>query len=268
MAAEHPNRAARLIRALANHTDVYTGVLLRARRAGGRDAVTPSHLAWVEIDQAVAQARLERFAHPASMIVASGTPGHLHAYWRLQQPIDAATLERANQRLAHHLGGDPASVDAARILRPAGSANHKHQPPAPVTLLALRPGRIALADLVDGLTDPPPGKPPVDRAADSAGRRRGHPLDEALLALPAQHWMLMLAGLQPSPAGKVACPFHADTTPSLHCYEDGSWYCFGCRRGGTIYDFAAQLWQTGTKHNEFLQLRARLAAELGICPDR
>ena len=35
---------------LSPRTDVYCGVLLRSHRAGGRDAVTSSHLAWVEID--------------------------------------------------------------------------------------------------------------------------------------------------------------------------------------------------------------------------
>ncbi|MGI8903677.1 MAG: CHC2 zinc finger domain-containing protein [Solirubrobacteraceae bacterium] len=63
----------------------------------------------------------------------------------------------------------------------------------------------------------------------------------------------------------MTCPFHrGDTTPSLQLYADGSWYCFGCQRGGTIYDFAAALWGTGTKHREFIALRDRLAEELGL----
>ncbi|MDQ2761319.1 MAG: CHC2 zinc finger domain-containing protein [Actinomycetota bacterium] len=262
--AEHPDRAAGLIRALATHSDVYTGVLLRARRAGGRDAVTPSHLAFVEIDAVDGAVRLERLPYPPSMIVASGTPGHLHCYWRLQQPVGAAALERANRRLAQHLGGDLASVDAARILRPAGSANHKHEPSAPVTLLELRPGRVALDELVEGLPHPPT----VPARSSAPAPRRGHPLDDALLALPAEHYARMLAGLEASRAGKLACPFHADHTPSLQLYADGGWYCFGCQRGGTIYDFAAALWGTGTKHREFIALRDRLAHVLGISTPR
>ncbi len=30
-----------------------------------------------------------------------------------------------------------------------------------------------------------------------------------------------------------------DQTPSLHCYSDGKWFCFGCGAGGSIYDFAS-----------------------------
>ena len=115
-------------------------------------------------------------------------------------------------------------------------------------------------ELVDALPDPP-GRPARSRPAQ---RRAHHELDEALLAIPAADYVATLTGLRPTRAGKVNCPFHEDRTPSLQLYEDGSFYCFGCDRGGTIYDFAAQLWGTGTKRREFLELRARLADELAI----
>ncbi len=60
----------------------------------------------------------------------------------------------------------------------------------------------------------------------------------------------------------VTTGFHDDQNPSLQTYQDGSWYCFGCTRGGSIYDFAALLWLTGTKDREFIKLRARLADQL------
>jgi len=28
------------------------------------------------------------------------------------------------------------------------------------------------------------------------------------------------------------CPLHAERTPSFHIYENNSWYCFSCNRGG------------------------------------
>ncbi len=262
--AERLDLAARLIRALSPRTDVYVAVALRARRAGGRDAVAPSHLAWVEIDAPDAADRLARFAHPPSMIVASGTPGHLHAYWALRTPAAPAALEGANRRLAHHLGGDLASVDAARILRPPGSRNHKHHPAARVELLALRAGQMDLEQLGAGLADPP--AKPAKAIALAPARSWRHPLDEALLAVPARQYLLALAGLQASRAGKVSCPFHPDDTPSLQLYQDATWFCFGCQRGGSIYDFAGELWHLGTKGREFIQLRARLASQLGIHP--
>jgi hypothetical protein len=41
--------------------------------------------------------------------------------------------------------------------------------------------------------------------------------------------------------GKVQCPFHPDKTPSLHVYSsaDRGWFCFGCQRGGGIFQLAA-----------------------------
>jgi len=54
-----------------------------------------------------------------------------------------------------------------------------------------------------------------------------------------------LAGITVGTDAKVRCPFgdHSDRTPSLHAYPhaDQGWYCFGCSRGGTIYEFAAAL---------------------------
>ena len=58
---------------------------------------------------------------------------------------------------------------------------------------------------------------------------------------------------------------HEDRTPSLQLYQDGTWYCYGaCHAGGSVFDFASRIWSTGTKGQEFLRLRARLAAELGL----
>ena len=165
--------------------------------------------------------------------------------------------------VAHHLGGDLASVDAARILRPPSSLNCKNTPPRRVLLLDFDPARrYDAAQLTGGLCDPP-GKSPA-RAASSRSRRCGHPLDRVLLAVPAAEYVHKLTGLTADRAGKIRCPFHHDTRPSLQLYADGSWYCFGgCRQGGSIYDFDALLWSTGTKDGEFLQLRARLVEQLG-----
>lgn len=196
------------------------------------------------------------------MIVSSGTSGHAHAYWTLRTRVGVVELELANRRLATHLGGDLASVDAARILRPAGTLSHKHRPPAPVELLHLDGAtRYELAELVDGLP-PVPARP----AAAGAGRERAArtELDELLLAIPAAAYVRELAGLEPRRDGKVNCPFHADGTPSLQLYEDGTFYCYGCDAGGSVYDFAATLWSLDTKGRAFLELRARLADSFGL----
>ena len=253
--------AAGFIRRLARRTDVYVGVALRDRRSGGREAVDRSHLLFVEIDAPGAQERVRAFAHPPTMLVASGSEGHVHCYWALRWPVGVLEIERGNRRLAHHLDGDRASVDASRILRPPSSFNHKYKPPAPVRLLEHDSARqYEFTELVGGLPDPP-ARPAQGRAARVRDRR--HPLDSLLLAIPAEQYVRVLAGREANRAGKVTCPFHDDADPSLQLYGDGSWYCFACSVGGTIYDFAARLWGYQTRGRAFLELRARLADQLG-----
>jgi len=87
-----------------------------------------------------------------------------------------------------------------------------------------------------------------------------------LRAIPTAEYVQRLAGLEPNREGKVSCPWHEDRTPSLHLYPDGEWCCFGCRRGGTIYDFAGALWDMDTKGRAFVELRARLADTFGMSP--
>ena len=182
IAAHSAPGASRLIRRLAARTDVYVGVCLRTRRAGGRDAIDRSHLAFVEIDTPDALDRLHAFPHPPTMIISSGSAGHAHAYFTLSAPVTVPELERANRRLAHALGGDLASVDAARILRPPSSWNHKHSPPTPVELIELdQARRYDLDQLVDGLHDPPgdhrqddrhPAEPVASRSTGCSSRSR------------------------------------------------------------------------------------------------
>jgi hypothetical protein len=256
--------AARAIRSLSSRTDVYCGVLLRSHRAGGRGAVTSSHLAFVDVDAVDALDRLQRSAMTPTMIVSSGTAGHAHAYWALRTRVGAVELEQANRTLASHLGGDLASVDAARILRPAGTLSHKYRPPASVELLRLNPAtRYEVAELLDGLQPPPP-RPAA--ATAGPGRAARTELDELLLAIPAATYVRELTGLEPRRDGKVSCPFHADATPSLQLYEDGTFYCYGCCAGGSIYDFAGTLWLSGQssgvklRGRRFIEVRNRLAS--------
>ena len=256
--ATRPDVAARTITRLATRTDVYVGVLLRHHRAGGRDACERSHLAFIEIDRPDGLQRLEQYRCPPSVVIASGSPGHVHAYFQLQEAANLDELEQANRRLAIRLGGDLAATDAARVLRPPTSKNHKHTPATRVQLLVLQPARrYQLEELTAGLADPSPPRQstsPYSRAATSEP-------DRQLLAIPAATYVPALTGRQPNRAGKVCCPFHDDGTPSLQLYEHG-WYCFACRVGGSIYDLGALLFGIDTRGHQFLQLRERLATEL------
>ncbi len=67
------------ITALAGRADVYVGVALRDRAHGDKSAISGSHMLYIECDDPAARERVEDFAYSPSMIVASGSPGHLHA---------------------------------------------------------------------------------------------------------------------------------------------------------------------------------------------
>jgi hypothetical protein len=264
---------ARLITRLAFRTDVYVGVALRDRAYGAKSAISGSHLLYIECDDPHAGERLHGFAYSPSMTVASsGSSGHLHIYWCLHERASSAQVESANRRLALALQGDPASVDIARLLRPPTSMNHKHSPPVAVRLLEHNAdARYELRELTGSLPeDPNPGHAPGARPVPRRAGRTA--LDRELLAIGAAEYVRVLAGLEPNRAGKVLCPFHPETDPSLQLYHDGSFYCFGsgCRRGGTIFDFAAHLWLSGQsagaplRGRQFIELRERLAARFNL----
>jgi CHC2 zinc finger/RepB DNA-primase from phage plasmid len=258
---------ARLIVRLARRGDVYVGVALREGSThGGKSAIGGSHLLYVECDDPHASDRLTSFAHPPSMEVASGTPGHLQLYWRLHQRAASSQVESANRRLAVRLGGDPAAVDIARVLRPPETFNYKHDPPLGVVLLACRAGApYTLAQLTKGLPEDPHPRAP-ERARMLSPRAARTRLDRELLAIPGAEYVRVLTNRSPNQAGKVLCPFHAESDPSLQLYPDGTFYCFGsgCRRGGSIIDFAAHLWGMTPRDEEFIELRRRLTERFGL----
>jgi len=238
---------------------VFVGVLARRRHGGRRrDVVERASVLWVDCDTAEAVASLEAFRPAASMVVASGGPRRRHAYWLLAESVAVEAIEQANRRLAWALRADPQCSEPARILRPAGSLWHKARPPAPVRLLRLDDApRHDLSDVVGSLPDSPIG-PVAKQPLESSGRRRG----DLLLAIAPAEYVERLTGQRVGRGRKVRCPFHHDQTPSLHVYEEPEhgWYCFGCGRGGSIYDLAALLWQRGSRGDDFLQLRLQLEA--------
>jgi DNA primase len=74
--------------------------------------------------------------------------------------------------------------------------------------------------------------------------------------------VLALTGERVGRARKVHCPLHPDRTPSLHVYEDPArgWFCFGCRRGGSVYDLAGALWGIEPRGAGMRALRTGLQA--------
>ena len=260
------------ITALAGRADVYVGVALRDRAHGDKSAISGSHMLYIECDDPGARERVENFAYSPSMIVASGSPGHLHVYWRLRERASSAQVESTNRRLAvlprgrARLRGHRASAQAADQPEPQAHAARRGEAPTAQRQRASRPAGA----------DRQPSKRPtaetVVRPTGVAQPHRPRPRSTASCSRsrPAEY-VRVLASLTPNRAGKVLCPFHQESRPSLQLYPDGTFYCFGrhskdraCRKGGTIFDFAAARWGLGTRGNDFLELRRRLATTFGL----
>ncbi|HWX98101.1 MAG TPA: DNA-primase RepB domain-containing protein [Solirubrobacteraceae bacterium] len=249
-------------------SDVFVGVVPRARRSGGRtDLIADWNVVWADCDDAGSVLALERLRPAPSMVVASSDE-HRHAYWFLGEPLALERIESINRRLAAALGADRRSADAARILRPVGALNRKHSPPASVRLLALEEHRrYSLAELESDLP----------RQFSTPLRVSGRARQEALLAdplrrIPPRVYVERLTNERVDSFGKIHCPFHQDRTASLHVYSDPErgWTCFGCRTqggrplGGDIYTLASLLWRIPPRGSDFLTLRTRLDRVFGV----
>jgi RepB DNA-primase from phage plasmid len=264
---------AREIERLARTRHVWVGVAPRrphpeTGELGGTSAhVAPARVLWVDCDSATGRFPLEhlrRFRPEPHLIVCSG--GGYHAYWLLRDSIDdPARLRDANERLAQAIGGDLQSADAARILRPPGTLNYKSKygrPRAVELVLAERHPRYLADEIVGAL--PSRRASPRRRRARARAPRPPDPLQQ----IPPGIYFAALTGLEPSREGKVCCPLpaHVDPGPSCHVYESAGegWYCFGCGRGGDIYELAGELWGLRREGREFLELRDLLAKRFGL----
>jgi CHC2 zinc finger/RepB DNA-primase from phage plasmid len=248
---------AQAIRERSPTTDVYVGVVARTRRAGTKDAIAPVHVLWAECDSRAAAAAALGWSPRPPLVVASGSGDNLHAYWPLSRPLTPQEAEVANLRLARTLGADAACFDAGRILRPPGTWNHKHRPAHAVAMRRLEARkRFEPEQVVDRCVEIDVA--PLEQRWREAPARNA--TGDPLLALPPDVYVAELLGVRPGRNRKISCPFHDDARPSLHVYTvaERGWSCFSCRRGGSVYDLAAELWGLETRGREFVELRRRL----------
>jgi len=159
------NRAVELVLGL-HDVNVYVGAAPRVRESGTAHDVERCWAVWADCDTPEAVEALRRFK-PRPSIVARTSPGRMQGLWPLRRPVAPTWARRANRRIAHALGADMASTDAARIVRAIGTFNHKHDPPAAVTCARCELDVFELPAIVGSLPDPPgeaPRRPVVGTA--------------------------------------------------------------------------------------------------------
>lgn len=106
----------------------------------------------------------------------------------------------------------------------------------------------------------------IARRPQRPGQRDYQTERDRLVAIEARDYVSALTGRDVD-AGKVPCvlPDHDERTASFVVYPgDGGWYCYGCHRGGGIYDLAAALWDLSTRGRDFVELHERLCEQMGV----
>lgn len=108
----------------------------------------------------------------------------------------------------------------------------------------------------------------MKRDAEAAEGAATMQIDDPFHGLPALDYIEALTGQAPD-RHFFRCPFHSNSderTASLHA-TGPFWYCHGCGKGGTVYDFGAYLWGIQPRGLGFKEIRARLyQALVGVAP--
>ena len=290
-----------IISRLDRGDEVFCGPVPRAEPKPRKDAVEAGRVLWVDIDRKstappptladiehlvsaraddvhdalAAAAALLRFPMPPHVVVFSGSGG-AHGYWRVENILAAEWIERANARLIHALEADWASYDRNRFLRMPGGVNGKNGRYCHIIHADLTSRAYDVRDLVGGLPDPPaddPRAPKRIRRRQVAPSPRRTAINDALDRWTPREYFAALCNItEYDRDGKVRCPLpdHSDPRASLWIGEtaDSGWFCFGCNRGGRIFDLASLLiggpWGVDLRGDAFRAARAELERRLGV----
>lgn len=113
----------------AKRGDLYFSPALYSRQEATRQAAIGTFVTWADVDRDDAQ------RPAASLLVESGTPGHIHAYWCAGELLPTATAEAWNYYNAATYNADQSGWDITQLLRVPGTLNYKTDPPLPVRLV-------------------------------------------------------------------------------------------------------------------------------------
>ena len=282
-----------LLALAARHADAGEEVFLapagRAQARGDKHAVSETRFLWVDVDEPDGLPALWAFLaeRPCHLLVESSA-GHAHAYWKLDRPLPATRvidstgglvepIERAHQRLIHHLGtdangkpnvADPACAERSRVMRLAGSVNGKTGAHARILEADLALPAYPIRQLVGDLPDPATYSP--QRASTPTANT------DPYKRIEPREYFERLAGIVVPRDGLVHCPAHEDRTPSCSVGVDASqgWRCHagGCGARGAIYDLASVLlggpWGPQLRGDAFKRARAYVVDVFGELPDK
>jgi len=244
--------------------EVFATPLPRESAEPGKKAVKAGSVVWVDLDQASADGLREVERLRPHLWVASGAGQHL--YWRLAGELDPPGVEELNRRLCHRLGGDMACTEYGRIMRLPGTFNGRRGQWCRI-LRADRSRRAVDPEAIrTALPDPEP-KPP----RGMGWMPSFEPEDELHLIAPATYFAALCGERVPTEGGMVRCPLpdHDDAYASCQVYAEAQegWWCFGCARGGRIYDLASLMaagpWGRDLRGERFRATRELVAATLG-----
>jgi len=119
------------------------------------------------------------------------------------------------------------------------------------------------------LTDPEPPRPDNEPVRQGQWARQAD--DPLALICPPQYFLALCGVRVPDVGGAVRCPLpdHDDPYPSCQIYGEAEqgWWCFGCQRGGRVYDLGSLLvggpWGSDLRGEAFRAARELVAAALG-----
>ena len=241
--------------------EVFIAPAVRSEPLGAKRAVAHTRWLWVDVDQpgqlpALWALLAER---PCHLLVETAGSGGVHAYWQLDQPLEAThaaktgelvePIERAHLRLIHHLGtgpdgkpnvADPQVKDRSRLLRLSGSVNLKTGKFARILEADFALPAYPVRALVGDLPDPAPAVSPAGRRPGSRVAHR-----DPYKQISPPEYFERLAGITVPRSVLVACPAHEDRHPSCSVGTDPTqgWCCHAasCGARGAIYDLASVL---------------------------
>lgn len=201
-------------------------------RYRGEQEVTAAKATW--------RGALDDFPLPPSVLVE--TRNGYHAYWLLNVGVSPDEFRLCQRRLAHHLNGDPVTVNPARVMRLPGfdwtKAGYER---FPVRVVSVNNRRFSIDELFGSLPEAGEHEETIRHHNKCGGNATtalivvSNPedepvvvssMDEAITYLKAQDLRQYL-GVADSAA--VNCPYHDDTTPSASVgREEGSGHWLFC----------------------------------------